>query len=258
MAFNDPYGGTDPVYPSINMLIDQIPVFLFSSASMPSLYSIYEDKFFEEKSYDNPELEYKGEEKPSSEWLGFYRNKEIISGVTTPIIGLCPERIMKCVNNDEELMFLIAKVIVHEFAHAQMNYHPSLPENSLCDYYPKDELYKWMEESLANLITLSRFKFFEASWTTPNVKSFASISITNNPLDFVKDFVSRQPDNYKLGLDLFNVKAWSPWYKWRDNKARISGKTLEKIAMLDYLKLHLGTGTFKRADYYKLFEDLII
>lgn len=255
LAFDVPFGGVDPVYPTMNTLTEQIPVFLFSSASMPSEHSLYEDEHYNNRHDENFEKEYKGEVKPSTEWLGFYKNKAVIENITTPIIGLCPERIMKCVNNDEELMILTAKVLIHEFAHAQMNYHPLDPRNALTIYNPYDEFYKWIEESHANLITLARFKYFERS-LTGSTKTFATTSTSIMPLDFVKDFISKQPDNYKFGLDLFNVNAWS-WWKWRDNKAKIFSRTIEKDAWLNYAKLHLGKGTLNRADLYRLVDDLI-
>ena len=222
-------GEDEPVkeYDSISILMNEIPIFLLSPRSMPD-----EDKGHSEK--------------PSSEWLGFYQHSCRIMGIDTPIIGLCPERIIGCVNNDDELIILIAKVIIHEFAHAKMMLHPR------ANYQPIDEFYKWMEEPMANLITLEYFKYFERGYRHRRTKlAYATTLIS--PFDYVKKFISQQPDNYRLGLDLFEHRVFQ-WWIWRNQKAEIQIKSKEKADWLNYVKPNVGRTDEKTLQ--KLFDEL--
>ena len=101
-----------------------------------------------------------------------------------------------------------------------MKLHPN------ANYFPIDEFYKWMEEPMANLITLEYFKNFERGYIYRRSKlKFATTLIS--PLDYVKDFISKQPDNYRLGLDLFEHRVFQ-WWIWRNQKDKIQKKTKEK------------------------------
>lgn len=82
-----------------------------------------------------------------TELLGFYQSKGSILDTEVPLIGLCIERIVKCVKSNEELTYLIAKVLIHELAHAKMDMHPN------AEYKSIDEFYKWMEEPVSKLST---------------------------------------------------------------------------------------------------------
>ncbi len=212
---------------SIVHLMDEIPIYLLQPDSMPEF-----GKF-------------KGE-KPSTEWLGFYQHRSSIHGVDTPSIGICPERIIGCATTEWELMVLIAKVIIHEFAHAQMRLRPS------SDYSPIDEFFEWMEEPIANLITLHHFKNSSRTYHRRNKNPIAHVDTNLKPLDYVRDFISRQPDNYRLGLDLF--KHHIPWWWWAARKEQFQTRTNEKNAWLRYVKANVG-----KTDpviLRQLFEDL--
>jgi hypothetical protein len=199
---------------SIVHLMDEIPIYLLGPDSMPEF-----GKF-------------KGE-KPSTEWLGFYQHQSSIHGVYTPSIGLCPERIAECVETEWELMVLIAKVIIHEFAHAQMR------RRGMSNYSPIDEFFEWMEEPIANLITLHHFKnSSRAYYHGWNENQVAHVETDLKPLDYVQDFISRQPDNYRLGLDLYEHLFY--WRFWASKKEQFQKRTNEKNAWLRYVKANVG------------------
>ena len=189
------------------------------------------------------------EEYANGDHLGFYQHSSNILGVPTPVIGLCVEKIIDEVKTEEELIFLIAKVIIHEFAHAKMKLHPS------AIYQPIDEFYKWMEEPMANLITLEYFKKYDQGCLHKryNAGGFAHVTFVKNPFDFVKFFISKQPDNYRLGLDLFEHRVWQ-WWIWRNSKNDMQKKATEKNNWLKYVKANVGKTD--RVILNKLFEDL--
>ena len=193
---------------SIVRLMEEIPIYLLHPDSMPELGGL------------------KGE-KPSTEWLGFYKNQTSIHGVRTPSIGLCPERIAGCVKTEWELMVLIAKVIIHEFAHAQMR------RRGMSNYSPKDEFYEWMEEPCANAITLYHFRD-----SNRRVNQIAHVTPPLEPLDYVQDFILGQPDNYRLGLDLYKHRISYVW--WAIKKDEIQKRTNKKNAWLKYVKANVG------------------
>ncbi len=214
---------------SISRLMEQIPIFLLAPENMPE---------------DGDERS----EKPSTEYLGFYQDSFSIHGAKIPIICLCPERIIEQVNDDEELTILIAKVIIHEFAHALMNMYP------MANYQPIDEFYKWMEEPMANLITLQYFNVAAIrSYQHYRIKSLLPSTTYSNPIEYVKKFISMQPSNYRLGLDLFEHRIHY-WWIWRNRKKLIQKKTIEKQNWLNYVKKNVGKTT--KASLESLFEAL--
>lgn len=170
---------------------------------------------------------------PSTDILGFYNSNGRVLGESIPVIGLCLENILKYAKNDDELSILIAKVLIHELAHAKMSMHPS------AEYKGRDEFYKWMEEPMANLLTLKCFQNYHRHYCHFG-KPIASIRKSIAPLDYVKDFISKQPPNYRLGLDLFEHRIWH-WWLWRNNKKDISKKANEKTTWLNYVKTNVGT-----------------
>lgn len=93
----------------------------------------------------------------------------------------------EAVYDNEYLDNLIWKVIVHEYAHAIMD--TMCNGNKLKQQDPK--LYKYREESLANAFAL---KVLE--------KSLGTI-ITQSGFDKIKEFVNKQDEEYKHGLDLY-------------------------------------------------------
>jgi hypothetical protein len=248
---------------SISALMEQIPVFLLSPESMfdenstcdgigddikdhIGWWSGYGKDEVNDCQLDLIDLGFGTRDEPPTKWLGFYIHSYRILDTETPIIGLCPERIMKCAHNNEDLMILIAKVLIHELAHARMKPHTSV------GYSPIDEFYKWMEEPMANLITLNYFKNYVDHINNRDVK-FASLKPIVYPFDFVEKFISNQPPNYRLGLDLFKHKV-GDWRIWRDRKIDIKIKHKEKDAWLKYVEPNVGRIDEKILD--ELFKDL--
>lgn len=153
-----------------------------------------------------------------------------------PIILLCPSRILSVAKLcDIKAKLLCKKVIIHEFAHALMD-----PTNwkSEKDFAPQQknqcqkiisDADRFMEESLANMLTL---KYFH--------------EVATEEFDPVEDFIAkRQPAIYQFGITQFELKT--NWTKWRDYKANktsdfwsywaglFAGKKLDRIQGLrDY------------------------
>lgn len=243
-----------PEIGKISALMNQIPVFLLAPESMPDEYRIDIGWFDEkEKHSKNDEREYRGNEKPSTEWLGFFQYPYKILSIDTPIIALCPERIIKCVNTEEELCIAIAKVLIHEFAHASMRHSPN------ANYSPKDEFYRWMEEPLANAITLHYFNSYDKGINDnylfglrEKAKIRSATSITST-LYFVKLFISQQPDNYRLGSDIYK-HDFHFWRQWRTYKHSIQKRLKEQHDWLDYVRANYRHTD--RATLEQLFDAL--
>lgn len=60
--------------------------------------------------------------------------------------------------NDDEFMFLLAVAIVHESAHAKMDFKDQNKK-----YKSHDTFWRWMEESSANRYTLEVFENFTSN-----------------------------------------------------------------------------------------------
>lgn len=134
-----------------------------------------------------------------------------------PIILLCPHKILNAAKNKEEAKILCKKVIIHEFAHALMdptNWQSELVskkskivfaprQKNLCPNTTSDAD-RFMEESLANMLTLQYFN-----------------EVAKEEFDPVEDFIAkRQPAIYRFGITQFELKT--DWTKWRDYKANKS------------------------------------
>ena len=132
-------------------LINKIPIYLIDKKTMPDRDHLYD--------FDNYKIDFEQCDNklyPVTELIGFYRNSGDKLIKEAPFIAICLERIEKCVmGNAKEYMYLLAKVITHEFAHAYMDH--GVDDNS---YGKIDETYHWMEESFANVMTLTVFSNF--------------------------------------------------------------------------------------------------
>lgn len=168
---------------------------------------------------------------PATEMLGFYRQNGRYSSEE---IFLCTDTILAHSNTDEELLYLLIKVLIHELAHALMTKHPS------ANYSGKDEFYYWMEEAMANLITLEHVRNFNDGHsrgfnTLPYLRKSTSVDIYK----WTRTFIENQPANYRLGLDLHDHRCWW-WWVWRNSKNEIMDKTMEKLRWLDFVKEFVG------------------
>lgn len=168
--------------------------------------------------------------------LGLY----IIKGKNEhPEIYLCMEAIKKYSKDDEEFILLFTLVLIHELAHAYM-------DKSI--YVDKDDFYLWMEEGFANKITLDIFKEYV---NNNNNKKFKV-----SPFYFVKNFITKQPLNYKFGLDLFEHQIESKlWYK---NKGIINRKVEAKKNWLELNKQRIKTKSKADDNFIENLMDVLI
>lgn len=215
---------------NIASLMEAIPVFLLNESSMPG---------YEEQEQHSA--------RPATEHLGFYQHDASLLNIRRPAIGICPERIIQQAANEEELMLLTAKVLAHEFAHAKMRLHPA------SSYGPVDTFYRWMEEPMANLLTLECFDQFRHGHRRGAGRPLAHVSTTQDPIDYVRDFIGGQPDNYRLALDLYDHRV-RYWWIWRNQKEDFAKRTAEKQAWLDYVTKHVGNT--EESQLQHLFEAL--
>lgn len=174
-----------------------------------NLLSYLVDKSIPIKLVDEKELPddpIKGDGIISPDTLGAYRSCD---DDHKPMILLCPSKILKEANKlDMDAKLLCKKVIIHEFAHALMdptNWNKDKEFVPLLKTKPQkrtSDASRFMEESLANMLTLQYFEKTAKKSETQKVKKF----IENN-----------QPSIYKCGVNQFKLDT--SWEKWRDYKA---------------------------------------
>lgn len=226
-------------------LHQKIPVYLLSPERMPNEAAILEGKLDLRQAYPAdsiypmdrsasfPEDTVKEGARPSTEWLGFYAHKARLLNVETPVIAICPERIMRCVSTQDELIFLIAMVWIHELFHAVLAHYSQNNDQ------PMDEFYLWMEESLVNAMTLEVFSLHHSLCLQSDL-AFAHAGDPDMAMDFVVDFISLQPPYYRFGKDLFHRRLIRYALRWTRLGVKLPGRHSEKQAWLDYVKQHLG------------------
>jgi len=207
------------------------PIFLVNEGTMKKHDSsptwLYGDESnHAELEYSDRNYEANSDFKPLTEWLGFYGRSSADVMDRTPRIVLCLERIKRCVNNGEEFMFLLAKVVVHELAHAKMDANH---QNS--KYRSKDTFWHWMEESMANYYTLECFDDYRMCSHNFNHHW------AHDCFDFVKDFIKKQPPAYALGYELYDKRPILDW-EWERCKVNLGSNqhSLEKAAWLKYMQ----------------------
>jgi hypothetical protein len=115
-----------------------------------------------------------------------------------PAIFIWMDKIQEAVNHDRNTEWLFAKVYVHELAHALMH----------TGYYSNDDFYKWREESLANAYALSKINSYifgcnDDDHPYPHLYALNKYHKDYGLLDFAKSVMRKQPDNYKLGIKIF-------------------------------------------------------
>ncbi len=227
---------------SLYNLSNKIPIFLVNEFTMKHYGDITKYEFESNVDIDFDIKILNDYKNPKTEWFGFYDREN--SGVfdNTPMIVICPERIANNVDSEEEFMLLVSLVIIHEFAHAKMDYNN---ENS--KYCKKDMFWHWMEESLANKLALEILhNFFSTYHKTETFKNFTTWS--QRAKDFIVNFVKQQPPAYALGYELFDKHiGW--WWIWKNHKKELSGtkKLEEKKTWLTYVMYN-----FKKIDIKKI------
>ena len=130
-----------------------------------------------------------------------------------PAIFLCPERIEEAARNKNiDKKVLYSKVLIHELAHAIMDPTNIFENGTLKPKVSEQKLVSdadvFMEESLANMITL---QYFEA----------AKSIIGENDFERVKSFMEKQPEAYKFGITQYE-KLHTDWREWRNNKSQMA------------------------------------
>ena len=141
---------------------------------------------------------------PHGEVLGYYSRDEhpLCMG---PHIVLCPENIRQIAQAYHiPFKILMAKVLVHEIAHALMDRYRIIDENGIQYTNPKENWSntveaKAMEESMANAITLFVFRKY-----------------ANEDYKYVRHYIDNmQSAIYKFGL--WQEQIYADWNKWRDS-----------------------------------------
>lgn len=151
---------------------------------------------------------------PHGEVLGYYSRDEhpLCMG---PHIVLCPENIRQIAQAYHiPFKILMAKVLVHEIAHALMDRYRIIDGNEIQYTNPKENLSntveaKAMEESMANAITLFVFRKY-----------------ANEDYKYVRHYIDNmQSAIYKFGL--WQEQIYADWNKWR-NSSKQNTKELKE------------------------------
>ncbi|MBN1184075.1 MAG: hypothetical protein JXB49_17405 [Bacteroidales bacterium] len=177
---------------SLSPLLVNTPVFLLNEESMPK--------------YGYDEYKEKNDNSPPTEMLGFYmRTGFYKSPELKPAVYICPEKIYKHkYKKGIGYHLLLTKIIIHEFAHAIMDYEN---ENSKVD--TSEGFYRWIEEPFANWFVL---KYFE---------SYGYGDAFNKVAEFIKD----QPINYRLGWNFsFSGIDENLWSRWSMIKGKVTNR----------------------------------
>ena len=151
---------------------------------------------------------------PHGEVLGYYSRDEhpLCMG---PHIVLCPENIRQIAQAYHiPFKILMAKVLVHEIAHALMDRYRIIDGNGIQYTNPKENWSntveaKAMEESMANAITLFVFRKY-----------------ANEDYKYVRHYIDNmQSAIYKFGL--WQEQIYADWNKWR-NSSKQNTKELKE------------------------------
>ena len=151
---------------------------------------------------------------PNGEVLGYYSRDEhpLCMG---PHIVLCPENIRQIAQAYHiPFKILMAKVLVHEIAHALMDRYRIIDGNEIQYTNPKENWSntveaKAMEESMANAITLFVFRKY-----------------ANEDYKYVRHYIDNmQSAIYKFGL--WQEQIYADWNKWR-NSSKQNTKELKE------------------------------
>lgn len=180
-------------------------------------------------------------------------------GIEQPAIFMCMQNISNEAQDHNEFMYLNTLVLMHEIGHYVMK--------NKSDYSPRDEFYYWMEESLANCITLSMLynvldiHFFDDDdfYHRYDVEYLRFLGKHNiNQLvelfDYSKEFILNQEKNYQAGYYLFlygQTRDYDYSFYWRNSKEKlVNFRTTEKQVWLNYVKNEMIADTGKQLGKY--------
>jgi len=143
--------------------------------------------------------------------LGFYTEDATVLGISGPAVGLCLELIKKHTgDSDRDFMYLVTIVLIHEFAHALMGMTPQSKQKH------RNDVYRSIEEPLANMITLQYLASYDDATGTGNPS-------TDNPYRYARNFMQcHQPPHYSFGVTMYDL-GLHEWWLWRSQKAFITG-----------------------------------
>lgn len=140
---------------------------------------------------------------PPMEYLGFYcpQWKKMLNESDyffEKAIFICPERIRDCTASSDKYDFLLKKVLIHEFCHAYMDI-------KIIDKGNANHVYHWMEESMANVMTLMIIE-----------KYIHKCAEGKEMLDYALSFMPKQPDAYAFAVPMwengicdYDLWAWN-------------------------------------------------
>jgi hypothetical protein len=132
-----------------------------------------------------------------------------------PEIWVSYEKIRNQHQKWQDSKYTTALTLVHELGHAIMD----APTSGLyC-------LKTWVEEPLANMIALYYLDSVGPSKTYGNAR-----------MEFVTDFVKKQPENYALGLNLFCSNRVFDWKAWKNAKWLLCFKNDALVHWVKYIK----------------------
>lgn len=230
--------------------------------------------------YDRPKSKYNLYKTKANEFLGLYFSNynKIETTKKQPAIFLNIELISKETKNHNEFLFLTTLVLLHELAHHILH--------NKYDKLNKDEYYFWMEESMANCLTLSLMYriLYSKSEKYSDIRFHYEVFLKNlgqhtinqfhELLDYSKEFILNQPRAYQLGYYLFmygQVRHYDFSHKWKSSKENWNHIYKEKNKKttwdylvegnkdiwLDYVKngIHKDSGAQLYKKYYLLFYD---
>lgn len=130
--------------------------------------------------------------------LGIYFPSGLIQN-DGPEIWVSYEKIYNLFPSNQ-VKYITLLVLVHELAHGAMD----------SEQNGNHTINSWMEEPLANLITLEYLDAVGPSRSSGTLR-----------MDITKDFMAHQSVKYKLGLDMFEAKQHGfgiDWRRWRKSK----------------------------------------
>ena len=146
--------------------------------------------------------------------IGLYHPKGVFQD-QGPEIWVSYEKICNQHRNSQNSDYTTALTLVHELGHAIMD----APTSGL------DCLKTWVEEPLANMIAL----YYLDSVGPSQSNKYARI-------DYIKDFVRNQSENYALGLNLFLSNRVFDWKAWKNAKWLLCFKNDALVHWVKYIK----------------------
>lgn len=165
-----------------------------------------------------------------TERLGFYDSQSLILGVKRPVIGLCPERIIESAAldgplTDNQITWLVGKVLIHELAHALMDEPTELHRD-------KPEFYRYMEESMANVITIEAFEALDGAHRHRGDPADILSCPGTSASSYVRKFISTQPPEYRLAIALCDNRL-GRWRRWSYLKRDYPDSTTPQSAHIE-------------------------